>query len=50
VDIAIREGAAKGAEAVRRKVMESWHKFVAGKRCEDDATLLVLGRGAGGAF
>jgi sigma-B regulation protein RsbU (phosphoserine phosphatase) len=46
LDTAIREGAAKGAEAVKREVMTSWQKFVAGKPCEDDATLVVLGRRA----
>jgi serine phosphatase RsbU (regulator of sigma subunit) len=44
LDTAIREGAAKGAEAVKRKVMDSWQKFLAGKPCEDDVTLVVLGR------
>jgi serine phosphatase RsbU (regulator of sigma subunit) len=44
LDTAIREGAAKGAEAVKRKVMDSWQKFLAGKPVEDDVTLVVLGR------
>jgi sigma-B regulation protein RsbU (phosphoserine phosphatase) len=44
LDTAMREGAAKGAEAVKRKVMDSWQEFLAGKPCEDDATLVVLGR------
>jgi sigma-B regulation protein RsbU (phosphoserine phosphatase) len=44
LDTAIREGAARGAEAVQRKVMDSWQKFLAGKPCEDDVTLVVLGR------
>jgi sigma-B regulation protein RsbU (phosphoserine phosphatase) len=44
LDTAIREGAARGAEAVKRKVMDSWQKFLAGKPCEDDVTLVVLGR------
>jgi len=44
LDTAICEGAAKGAEAVKRKVMDSWQKFLAGKPVEDDVTLVVLGR------
>jgi sigma-B regulation protein RsbU (phosphoserine phosphatase) len=44
LDAAIREGAANGAEAVKRKVMDSWQKFLAGKPGEDDVTLVVLGR------
>ena len=44
LDTAIREGTEKGAEAVKRKVMDSWQKFLAGKPCEDDVTLVVLGR------
>jgi len=44
LDTAIREGAANGAEAVKGKVMDSWQKFLAGKPCEDDVTLVVLGR------
>jgi sigma-B regulation protein RsbU (phosphoserine phosphatase) len=44
LDKAICEGAAKGAEAVKRKVMDSWQKFLAGRPCEDDVTLVVLGR------
>jgi serine phosphatase RsbU (regulator of sigma subunit) len=43
-DTAIREGAATGAEAVKGKVMNSWQKFMAGKPCEDDVTLVVVGR------
>jgi sigma-B regulation protein RsbU (phosphoserine phosphatase) len=44
LDTAIREGAANGPEAVKCKVMDSWQKFLAGKPCEDDVTLVVLGR------
>jgi serine phosphatase RsbU (regulator of sigma subunit) len=44
LDTAIREGAAKGAEAVKRKVMDSWQNFLAGKPCKDDVALVVLGR------
>jgi serine phosphatase RsbU (regulator of sigma subunit) len=44
LDTAIREAAAQGAEAVKCKVMDSWQKFLAGKPCEDDVTLVVLGR------
>jgi sigma-B regulation protein RsbU (phosphoserine phosphatase) len=44
LDMAIREGAASGAEAVKRKVMDSLETFLAGKPCEDDVTLMVLGR------
>jgi sigma-B regulation protein RsbU (phosphoserine phosphatase) len=44
LDTAIREGAARGAEAVKRKVMDSWQTFLGQKPCEDDATLVVLGR------
>ena len=44
LDTAIREGAANGADAVKCKVMDSWQKFLAGKPCEDDVTLVVLGR------
>jgi sigma-B regulation protein RsbU (phosphoserine phosphatase) len=44
LDTAIREGATNGAEAVKCKVMDSFEKFLAGKSCEDDATLVVLGR------
>jgi sigma-B regulation protein RsbU (phosphoserine phosphatase) len=44
LDTAIRRGVTKGAEAVKRKVMDSWQKFLAGKPCEDDVTLVVLGR------
>jgi sigma-B regulation protein RsbU (phosphoserine phosphatase) len=44
LDTAIREGAAKGAQAVKRKVMDSWQKFLAGKHFEDDVTLVVLER------
>jgi sigma-B regulation protein RsbU (phosphoserine phosphatase) len=47
LDKAIREGAAQGAEAVKLKVMDSWQKFVARKPCEDDATVVVLGRRGG---
>ena len=42
LDTAIREGAAKGAEAVKREVMDSWQKFLAGNPWEDDVTLVVL--------
>jgi sigma-B regulation protein RsbU (phosphoserine phosphatase) len=44
LDTAIREGAANGAEAVKGQVMDSWQKFLAGQPCEDDVTLVVLGR------
>jgi phosphoserine phosphatase RsbU/P len=44
LDAAIREGAAEGAEVVKRKVMDSWAKFLAGMRSVDDVTLVVLGR------
>jgi sigma-B regulation protein RsbU (phosphoserine phosphatase) len=44
LDTAIREAAAQGAGAVKCKVMGSWQKFLAGKPCEDDVTLVVLGR------
>ena len=44
LDTAIREGAATGAEAVKGKVMDSWLRFMAGKPCEDDVTLVVVGR------
>jgi sigma-B regulation protein RsbU (phosphoserine phosphatase) len=44
LDTAIREGAANGAEAVKCKVMDSLQKFLAGKPCEDDVSLVVLGR------
>jgi sigma-B regulation protein RsbU (phosphoserine phosphatase) len=44
LDTAIREGAANGAEAVKGKVMGSWQKFLAGRPCEDDVSLVVLGR------
>jgi sigma-B regulation protein RsbU (phosphoserine phosphatase) len=44
LDTAIREGAAKGAEEVKRTVMNSWQTFLAGKTYEDDVTLVVLGR------
>ena len=44
LDKAIRQGVTKGAEAVKRKVMDSWQKFLAGKPYEDDVTLVVLGR------
>jgi len=44
LDTAIREGAANGAEAVKGKVMDSWEKFLARNTCEDDVTLVVLGR------
>jgi sigma-B regulation protein RsbU (phosphoserine phosphatase) len=49
LDTAIGEGAARGAEAVKRQVMESWQQFLAGKPCDDDVTLVVFGRHAGGA-
>jgi sigma-B regulation protein RsbU (phosphoserine phosphatase) len=45
LDAAIREGAAGGAEAVKRKVMGSWEQFLAGEEHEDDVTLVVLARG-----
>lgn len=44
LDAAFREVAADGAEAVKRKVMDSWEKFLTGKRSLDDVTLVVLGR------
>jgi sigma-B regulation protein RsbU (phosphoserine phosphatase) len=44
LDTAIREAAANGAEAVKGKVMDSWQKFLARETCEDDVTLVVLGR------
>jgi sigma-B regulation protein RsbU (phosphoserine phosphatase) len=44
LDAAIREGAAEGAGAVKGRVLGSWQKFLAGKPCEDDVTLVVLGR------
>jgi sigma-B regulation protein RsbU (phosphoserine phosphatase) len=44
LDTAIGEGAVNGAEAVKGKVMDSWQKFMAGKPCDDDVTLVVLGR------
>jgi sigma-B regulation protein RsbU (phosphoserine phosphatase) len=44
LDTAIREGAAKGTEVVKRKVMDSWQKFLAGNPCQDDVTLVALGR------
>jgi sigma-B regulation protein RsbU (phosphoserine phosphatase) len=44
LDTAIREGAADGAEAVKCKAMDSLQKFLAGEPCEDDVTLVVVGR------
>jgi serine phosphatase RsbU (regulator of sigma subunit) len=44
LDTAIREGAANGAAAVKCKVMDSLQVFLAGKPCDDDVTLVVLGR------
>ena len=44
LDVAIREGAADGAEAVRRKVMDSLEQYLAGEECDDDVTLVVLAR------
>jgi sigma-B regulation protein RsbU (phosphoserine phosphatase) len=44
LDTAIREGAANGADAAKRKVIDSWQNFLAGNPCEDDVTLVVLGR------
>jgi sigma-B regulation protein RsbU (phosphoserine phosphatase) len=44
LDAAIREGAADGAEAVRRKVMGSLEQYLAGAESEDDMTLVVLAR------
>jgi sigma-B regulation protein RsbU (phosphoserine phosphatase) len=44
LDAAIREGAADGAEAVRREVMHSVEQYLAGEECDDDVTLVVLAR------
>jgi sigma-B regulation protein RsbU (phosphoserine phosphatase) len=44
LDAAILEGAADGAEAVRRNVMDSWEHFLAGEESADDVTLVVLAR------
>src|SRR5262249_11051368 len=44
LDAAIREGAAAGAEAVRRKVMDSLERYLAGEECDDDVTLVLLAR------
>jgi sigma-B regulation protein RsbU (phosphoserine phosphatase) len=44
LDAAIREGAADGAEAVRRKVMDSLEQYLAGEESGDDVTLVVLAR------
>ena len=44
LDAAIREGAADGAEAVRRKVMDSLEQYLGGEECDDDVTLVVLAR------
>jgi sigma-B regulation protein RsbU (phosphoserine phosphatase) len=44
LDEAIREGAAEGAEAVRRKVMDSLERHLAGEKSVDDVTLVVLAR------
>jgi sigma-B regulation protein RsbU (phosphoserine phosphatase) len=44
LDAAIREGAVDGAEAVRRKVMDSLEQYLAGEESDDDVTLVVLAR------
>jgi serine phosphatase RsbU (regulator of sigma subunit) len=44
LDTAIHEGIEKGAEVVKRTVMNSWQRFLAGRPCDDDVTLVVLGR------
>ena len=44
LDAAIGEGAMDGAEAVRRKVMESLEQYLAGEESDDDVTLVVLSR------
>jgi sigma-B regulation protein RsbU (phosphoserine phosphatase) len=44
LDRAIREGAAEGGEAVNHKVMDSLEQYLAGEKCDDDVTLVVLAR------